>query len=99
MRRHSAAKKPVGQDWHRADVKAELEKRGWSLSGLARHHRLSRGALRDALRKPYPAAERRIADALGIHPMTIWPSRYDERGVPNRRRGNPNWLRSEERRV
>jgi len=29
-------KKPAPQDWHRADIKAALEKRGLSLSRLAR---------------------------------------------------------------
>lgn len=92
MDRHSAGTKPIGKDWHKADVKAALEKRGWSLRQLALSLGFSESLLREPLRKPYPAAERRIADALGIHPMVIWPSRYDENGKPNRRLGNPNWL-------
>lgn len=92
MSRHAVTKKPVGQDWHKADIKAALEKRGWSLRRLALSLGLTDGVLRDALRKRYPASERRIADALGVHPKLIWPSRYNEDGTPNSRRGNPNWL-------
>ena len=30
--------------------------------------------------RSYPISEKRIADALGLHPMEIWPSRYNSDG-------------------
>ncbi|KIX14965.1 helix-turn-helix domain-containing protein [Dethiosulfatarculus sandiegensis] len=67
------------QDWHKADIKAALEKAGWSLRRLAEARGYSHSMVRAALYKPYPNAERIIADALGLRPQDIWPSRYDER--------------------
>lgn len=88
-----SAKRRATGDWHKADVKAALEKRGWSLRGLAAHLGLHHRTLNQAFQQSYPASERRIADALGVHPMTIWPSRYNPDGTPNGKRGNPNWGR------
>lgn len=91
MGRHRAAT-PHATDWHKADIKAAIEKAGWTLRSLARRHNLTHGTLTQALRTSYPASERRIADALGVHPMVIWPSRYNKDGSPNGQRGNPNWI-------
>jgi Ner family transcriptional regulator len=92
MVKQETPKKPVPQDWHKADIKAALEKAGWSLRGLARHHGLEHGAVTIALYKPYPKAEKRIADAIGLKPYEIWPTRYNADGTPRGKRGNPNWL-------
>ena len=62
--------------WHRADVIAELRKKGLSLSGLGRLNSLSPYTLKNALDKPYPRGEKIIAEALGESPATIWPERY-----------------------
>lgn len=77
-----AAKKASHQeDWHPADVVAELRKAGISLAGLAKAYGLnSSSAFSVALVRSYPICEQRIADALGIHPMVIWPSRYNPDG-------------------
>lgn len=70
-------KKPALQDWHVADIKSALEKAGWSLRGLAKHHGYKcTTVLSDALRRPWPKGERIIADAIGVDPATIWPKRY-----------------------
>lgn len=87
MRGHCTPKKPAPQDWHKADIKAALEKAGWTLRRLAASLNINPTTLRDTFRKSYPASERRIAAALGKHPMEIWPSRYDENGLPVGRRG------------
>ena len=72
---------PTARDWHPADVIAALHKAGWSMHKLARHHGLTTsGTLSKAMRSSYPIAEKRIADALGVHPMVLWPSRYYENG-------------------
>ena len=63
-------------DWHRADIVAALHKRGWSLRRLSEARGYQPGTLSLALRKPWPKAERIIADAIGVRPEEIWPSRY-----------------------
>jgi Ner family transcriptional regulator len=35
-----------------------------------------------ALRRPWPKAEKIIADYIGTTPQAIWPSRYNEDGSP-----------------
>lgn len=91
MNKHAPQKN--SQDWHPADIKAALEKAGWSLRALSRHHQLSPNALAIALHKQYAKAEERIATALGVPPQTIWPSRYNSDGTPKHKpMGNPNWL-------
>ncbi len=69
-------KKRTSQDWHPADVVAALRKAGWSLRKLSLHHGYTPTALDHALHRPWPKAQRLIAEALGIQPETIWPNRY-----------------------
>lgn len=70
-----------GQDWHYSDVIATLHKAGWTLASLGEYHGLtSGGSFSHALRRSLPKAEKRIADAIGIHPKEIWPSRYHPNG-------------------
>lgn len=77
-----AVKKPVIQDWHPADIKAALNKRGITLAGIARAYGLKGStSLSSTFTRSYPLNEQRIADALGIHPMLIWPSRYNPDGT------------------
>lgn len=89
MNAKQPSKKPAQQDWHNADIKCALEKKGWSLSRLSVHHGYCRTACVVALWRPAPKMERTIADAIGVPPQVIWPSRYDEHGNSNRRRGRP----------
>jgi len=73
-------KKPVIEDWHRADIVAALRKSGWSLRKLSIHHGYaSPSTLKNALCHPWPKGERLIADAIGIPPETIWAARYTDR--------------------
>jgi len=64
----------AAQDWHPADVKAALEKRGLSLRELARAHGYSH--FQRVLTSPWLAAELIVAQALGMDAKQIWPSRY-----------------------
>ncbi|EFC1510954.1 transcriptional regulator [Escherichia coli] len=64
------------QDWHPADIVAGLKKRGTSLAALSREAGLASSTLANALSRSWPRGERLIADALGISPEAIWPSRY-----------------------
>ncbi|MDF7669843.1 helix-turn-helix transcriptional regulator [Orbaceae bacterium ESL0721] len=64
------------KDWHRADIRAELEKRGKSLRQLSREAGLSENTLRNTLDRKWPKGERIIAEAIGVKPEVIWPTRY-----------------------
>lgn len=66
-------------DWHRADIVAELKKKGWSLASLSRAAGLSSNTLKTALSTPYVKGERIIAAAIGVSAEKIWPSRYAKR--------------------
>lgn len=68
-----------GADWHRADIVAALHKANLSLRALSQANGLSAGALNNALDRPWPKAEKIIADAIGVAPSDIWPSRYERR--------------------
>lgn len=75
------AKKPVAQDWHPADIIAALHKKGITLAGIARAYGLNDStSLSSAFARSYPLNEQRIADAVGVHPKVIWPSRYNADG-------------------
>lgn len=79
---------PIPADWHWKDVLTALHKAGWSLRQLAIANGYDDGApLGEAARRPFPKAERIIARAIGIEPQELWPTRYDDSGQPNRRRG------------
>lgn len=64
------------KDWHRADILAALKKRNLSLAKLSRMNGYTSNCLANALDRPYPKAERIIANAIEEDPQNIWPSRY-----------------------
>lgn len=76
MRSIISHNKASPQNWHNADIKAALEKRGWSLRRLAMHHGYTASMLTSALHRSYPHAEEIIAEAIGETPEKIWPERY-----------------------
>lgn len=61
-------------DWHPAQVKAALEMAGTNLRQLAKQHGYAH--INEVLNRPWLAAERLVATALGKHPEEIWPTRY-----------------------
>lgn len=65
------------EDWHKADIIAALHKRGTSIARLSREAGLASSTLANALARPWPKGEWMIANAIGIHPSAIWPTRYD----------------------
>jgi len=77
-------KKPAPQDWHKADIKAAVEKAGYTLRELARRHAVSRTYFAEALHRPLPKAQAILAEVIGVSPQTIWPSRYYSDGSPRR---------------
>ncbi len=82
-------KKTASEDWHRSDIVAAVWKKGWTLRRLSHHHGYSANSCSWTLHKPWPKVERIIADVIGLPPQAIWPSRYDDQGLPNRKVGRP----------
>ncbi|MEX3629335.1 MAG: helix-turn-helix domain-containing protein [Burkholderia sp.] len=77
---HICGVKKTAGDWDKADIKYALEKKGRNLRQLAKQCGYSNSsALRKAFDAPYPKVERIIADAIGVAPEVIWPSRYAKR--------------------
>lgn len=80
MSEQKSPKKASPKDWHRADIVAALRKAGWSLRRLATHHGYAAPTtLITALDRPWPKGQRLIAEAIGIDPAKIWPSRYQDK--------------------
>lgn len=77
-----------GKDWHRAEIVAALHMSGTSVERLSRQHGFNCRALALGLTRAWPKAEIIIANALGMKPEDIWPSRYD--GTTRRRGLRPN---------
>lgn len=78
------SKKPAQQDWNKADIKAALEKAGWTCRRLAKAHNKAHSYFSDTLVRPNPRAEAIMAYEIGHTPIQIWPSRYDKNGQPKR---------------
>ncbi len=83
---HPLRKRRASGDWHPADIKAALEKRGYTFSRIAREHGYALKSPSDVLRYTWSQMERIVADIIGVHPKEIWPSRYDSQGNPKRSR-------------
>lgn len=84
MQPHRTPKKPALQDWHKADIKAALEKAGYTFRGLAKARGLGSSYFTHPLHYPRPTAEAALAAVIGVPPQTIWPSRYEPDGTPKR---------------
>ncbi|WNN53251.1 helix-turn-helix transcriptional regulator [Hafnia alvei] len=63
-------------DWHSADIIAALKKRGTTLSAVSREAGLASSTLANTLIRHWPKGEKLIAEAVGVPPEQIWPSRY-----------------------
>jgi Ner family transcriptional regulator len=62
--------------WDRYAIRAELNRRGKTLTGLALDAVIEPSACRTALLRPNADGERAIASALGVEARTLWPDRY-----------------------
>lgn len=81
-------KNPAPEDWHKAKIKYVLHSTGRSLRSVAIANGYDKpDTLNQALRHPYPKAERLIAEAIGVAPAVIWPSRYHADGSSKSARG------------
>jgi len=84
----AAIKNKPKVDWHPADIKAALAKSGYTFALIAREngYKGSRSTS-NVLRLQWPRMEAIVGKILDLHPMEIWPSRYDVYGNPLRSRG------------
>lgn len=66
--------------WHPELIKAAISMRNMTLTKLARDNDLDESAVRAALKRPQPKADKVISKFLGIPLHELWPDRYDESG-------------------
>lgn len=66
----------VRKVWDRHEIKAEIHRRGASLSGIELEYGLKPGACRTAMTRRSRAGEAAIADFLGVAAEELWPERY-----------------------
>ncbi|EAM5593184.1 DNA-binding protein [Salmonella enterica] len=66
----------VATDWHPAYIVAGVHAKGYTLRELSLGAGLKKDSLKNALYRKCPKYERIIADAIGVSPAEIWPSRY-----------------------
>lgn len=69
----------VNTDWHREIIKAELHKRGITFRALDVKAGVKQDVVKSVLTRLCRKYELLVANALGVSPETIWPSRYEAR--------------------
>ena len=73
----------------RAWVKYKIDIQGSSMARVAADAGMQRQTLYQVFFRPYPKMEKLIADAVGLTPQELFVERYDEDGLPNRRKTRP----------
>lgn len=68
--------------WHSADIKAAVEKKGHTLTSLAKSAGLSPMACRNALHARNIPGEEAIAKLIGQPLWKLWPDRWQEPASP-----------------
>ena len=74
--------KHSSKDWHPADIKAAMAKKGYTFARIAREHGYVSNAPNSVLRKPWTQVQAIVAGIIGEPASVIWPSRYDASGEP-----------------
>ncbi len=64
--------------WDKHAIRAEVTRRGGTLTGIALTAGLNEGACRQALTRRHIAGERALARFLGVSPEKLWPERYSK---------------------
>ena len=64
--------------WDKHAIRAEVTRRGGTLTGIALAFGLNEGACRQALTRRHLAGEKAIAQFLSVKPETLWPERYSK---------------------
>jgi Ner family transcriptional regulator len=63
----------------RYEVLAEVRRRGLTLSKLARRNGMTPTCLHQVFDRPFPKAEKIIAEFMGVEVEAIWPERVERR--------------------
>ena len=85
MQEIDSPKKPARQpDWHPAFIVYQLRLKGLSFRRLARLNGYAQGSATLVTRIAWPKMQRLVANAIGVQPQEIWPSRYNPDGTPKR---------------
>ncbi|WP_334470628.1 helix-turn-helix domain-containing protein [Arsenophonus sp. PmNCSU2021_1] len=66
----------LNRDWHRQHIVAAVHVKGLTLRQLSMRAGLKPDSLKNVLDRPCKKYERIIAQAIGVAPEEIWPSRY-----------------------
>jgi Ner family transcriptional regulator len=82
------------RNWDKHSIKAEIHRRGATLTQLAVDHGLGSCSCRVGLIHPMPAANRVIAAFLGVPLHELWPTWYDTAGNRLRAKRKSNSIRS-----
>lgn len=77
----------MSHGWHRADIRAAVEKKGKTLTQLALDSGLNEGACRFALTHRHIPGEMAIAALIGVPVWELWPGRWR---VPRVEGGEPS---------
>lgn len=75
--------------WDKHSIKAEINRRGYTLKSLSEELSLAPTDVAVALCRRFPKADRKIAQWLGVTLHELWPNRYTETGRLLRQRNNP----------
>lgn len=90
--------RPKG-DWTRGFIRCQLQdKANTTFSELDRLNRLADDSCSKAASVAHEAGENAIADALGLKPKDIWPSRFSAKGVRLRPQPPRNYKRKRKQR-
>lgn len=93
MPKTDAGKKPVSKDWSSHYIVFRLRERGTSMRRLSRLNHYCANAASIAIKTPWPKMQQLIAQAIGVTPQEIWPSRYHEDGGPRGPRRRARFLK------
>ena len=69
----------MAKTWDNHEIKAELARRGYTLTGLALENGLHESACRRALSSSCQSGAMVIAKTLGVTVQELWPGRYIRR--------------------
>lgn len=65
-----------GRDWDSDAILTALKRKGISIKEIEEKMGVKKNCARNVFYRSYPKAEEVIAEAIGIEPYVIWPSRY-----------------------
>ncbi|NUH53987.1 UNVERIFIED_ORG: Nlp family transcriptional regulator [Citrobacter freundii] len=68
-----------GHDWSAMAIQTALKNKGVDIPTLEKAQGLRPGSMRNVFYRPCSKYEQAIAEAVGVAPHVIWPSRYSHK--------------------